>query len=81
MALRKLTSFSSTSGQYRTATVYRDAEWDEYRVRFYREGVYQEGADYHTDDKQDAMDTASIFCTRVQVVTVIREETGEEIYL
>ena len=81
MALRKLETFTATSGQYRTAIVYRDVEWDEYRVRFYRDGEYQDGADYHTSDKQDALDTASIFCTHIQVVTVICEETGEEIYL
>jgi hypothetical protein len=40
------------------ATVYKDAEWGEYRVKFYRDGEYMQDADYHTDDKADAQDTA-----------------------
>ena len=30
----------------------------EYRVRLFIDEVYQAGADYFTDDKQDAIDTA-----------------------
>lgn len=41
-----------------TAKIYRDTEWQEYRVKFYREGQHLQNADYHTDDKQDAIDTA-----------------------
>lgn len=40
------------------AKVYRDSEWNEYRVRFYQDGHVQPAQDYHTDDKQDALDTA-----------------------
>lgn len=45
----------------REARVYRDAEWDEYRVRYYREGVRQPTADYHTDDKAEALGVADHF--------------------
>ena len=82
MALRKLQSFSATTqGQLRAATLYRDAEWEEFRVKFYRDGVYQTEADYHDTDKQSAIDTAKMFCIRIEPQTVVIEETGEEIYL
>lgn len=48
---------SVSSGRF--ARVYRDSEWNEYRVRFFRGGKYESAADYHTDDKQDALDTAT----------------------
>lgn len=42
-----------------TAKIFRDTEWNEYRVKFYSpEGQHYSQADYHTDDKQDALDTA-----------------------
>jgi hypothetical protein len=41
-----------------TAKVYRDTDWQEYRVKFYARGQHLQNADYHTDDKQDAIDTA-----------------------
>jgi hypothetical protein len=44
------------------AKVYRDDEWREYRVKFFRDQAYLEGADYHTDDKSDAQFTARAFC-------------------
>lgn len=47
-----------TKGDVRCAKVYRDAEWNEYRVKFFTNGFHQSRADYHTDDKQDAIDTA-----------------------
>lgn len=42
------------------ATVHRDAEWNEYRVKLHTDGVHQKESDYHTDDKQDAHDTAKM---------------------
>jgi hypothetical protein len=51
----------------RIAKVYRDTEWGEYRVRFWDCKVYQAGADYHTDDKQDAVDTAITWATKEYV--------------
>lgn len=47
-------------GLSRKATVYWDKEWSEYRVTFYVNGVKQQGADYHTDDKDDAIATAEL---------------------
>ncbi len=44
----------------KTAKVYRDSEWDEYRVRLYLNGVLNAAADYHTEDKADAIATAAI---------------------
>lgn len=46
-------------GTDRSARVYRDTDWNEYRVKFYQEGQHQAGADYHTDDQADAEDTAA----------------------
>lgn len=43
----------------RKVFIYRNAQWNEYVVKFYVAGVYQVDADYHTDDKADAYDTAS----------------------
>ena len=57
MALRKLATVMDGSGTL-AAKVYRDAEWSEYRVRFFRNGVLQTDSDYHTDDAEDAMSTA-----------------------
>ena len=38
--------------------VYRDTDWNEFIVKFYENGVHQADADYHTDDSEDARDTA-----------------------
>lgn len=40
------------------ARVYHDNEWDEYRVKHFKAGRHLEKADYHTDDKDDAIKTA-----------------------
>lgn len=46
-----------------TAMVYRDTEWQEFVVKFYThihdETQYHEGADYHTNDLDDAVETAN----------------------
>lgn len=43
-----------------TAKIYRDTEWEEYRVKFYRDGKYLGAdADYHCDDIEDAVGTAN----------------------
>ena len=55
-----------------TAKVYRDSEWGEYRVRFYRAGQHLQNADYHTDDKEDAHDTA-----RGQLERMAQQDTSE----
>jgi hypothetical protein len=44
--------------------LYKDTDWGEYRVKFYEDGKHLTKADYHTDDKQDALDTAENFLTK-----------------
>lgn len=45
-------------GQH-TAKVYKDNEWEEYRVKYFKDGKHVgEKADYHTDDLDDAKNTA-----------------------
>lgn len=55
MSLRKIASFTLGTLE---ARVYRDAEWNEYRVRFYKDGVLQPESGSHTDDRTDALQTA-----------------------
>lgn len=61
--MRKVGSFFNTATG-KTANVYRDSEWQEYRVKFYRNGVYQKDADYHCDDRLDADQTAVYWVNR-----------------
>jgi len=61
MTLRKIESISNESLELK-AIIYHDAEWNEYRVKFHQHGTYQTESDYHTDDKEDAQDTARHFC-------------------
>jgi len=42
----------------RSVKIYRDTDWNEFKVQFYLNGKHQADADYHTDDKQDAMDSS-----------------------
>lgn len=41
-----------------TVRVFRDAEWQEYLVRYYWQGVLMPDCDYHTNDKADAIGKA-----------------------
>jgi len=41
-----------------TATVFYDFEWEEFVVKFWRDGKYLPDADYFTDDRADAVETA-----------------------
>lgn len=43
-----------------TVKVMFDKEWEEYRTQLFIDGVHQEKADYHTDDKEDATQTAAV---------------------
>lgn len=43
----------------RKMAIYRNAEYNEWVVRFYENGVHLPEADYHTDDSADAYDTAN----------------------
>jgi len=63
---RKLIAKHSNSLTLASAKVYRDAEWNEYVVTFYRNGEKQHGADYHTDDRKDADKTAASFVTTIE---------------
>lgn len=56
MARRKIQTIAKAE---REARIYWDAEWQEYRTTFYVSNVKQEDADHHTDDKEDAIDTAT----------------------
>lgn len=63
--MKKVAQFSSASTGH-IARVYRDTEWNEYRVKFYRpDGEHLIGADYCTDDKTDAYDTAQSQVSRM----------------
>jgi hypothetical protein len=56
MAKRKIQTFANNS---KVANVYRNVEFDEYEVRFSVNGEdLDSDADYFTNDKQDAIDTA-----------------------
>jgi hypothetical protein len=41
-----------------SAKVYKDSDWGEYRVKYYKRGVHQPEADSHHDDAKDAHNTA-----------------------
>ena len=47
------------------ATVFYDFEYEEFVVKFYREAVYLEEADYFTTDRTDAIETAMSFTEEV----------------
>jgi hypothetical protein len=60
MALRKLGTYFNAA-TLRKADVYKDTDWNEYRVKFYIAGEHQTEADYHTDDKNEANENAINF--------------------
>jgi hypothetical protein len=63
MTRRKIAEFKQAPGHSdRVARVYRDAEWNEWVVRFDEWWCGLPEADYFTNDKQDALDTASSWC-------------------
>lgn len=53
--------FKSVSMNGKSFKVMRDSEWNEYRVKFYCNDSRLVEADYHTDDKEDAIDTGVAF--------------------
>jgi hypothetical protein len=55
--LRKVATYHSENGKH-TATVHKDTEWGEHRVKFHTDGKHHAKADYHTDDHEDAHSTA-----------------------
>ena len=44
--------------------VFKDTEWGEYIAKLYVNGTEYKPASYHTDDKQDAIDTANAMLNR-----------------
>lgn len=72
---RLLKTYGDINGP-RSAKVYKDSEWDDHIVKYYRNGVYQTAADsHHYDDKEDAHDTAKHFAGES-----IDEENLDEAY-
>ena len=57
-------TFSVADSGY-SAKVYRDTEWNEFRVRFFDTDGHLTESDYHTDDKSDALDTAATIVYRM----------------
>ena len=55
--MRKITEL--THGNF-SAKIYRDAEWNEYRVKFFHVGSHLPDGDYFTDDESDARGTAML---------------------
>ena len=61
--LRLISTHTGPKGH--VAKVYKDKDWGEHRVRFYSpEGKHDTESDYHTDDKEDAHDTAKFALNR-----------------
>ena len=48
-----------------SAKIYFDSEYGEYRVCFYKQAEHLVKADYHTDDKIDAVQTAEFVLTQI----------------
>jgi hypothetical protein len=48
----------------KSAKIYKDQDFGEYRVKHYEGGKHNEAADYHTDDMEDAHTTASDFVNK-----------------
>lgn len=45
----------------RTSKVYRDPDWNEYRVKHFVDGAHRPDSDYHTDYAEDAHDRAQAY--------------------
>lgn len=54
--IRKIHTEHGVNGKH--CTVHRDSEWNEYVVKHHTNGVHSKKADYHTNDKDDAINTA-----------------------
>lgn len=63
MSLRKIATYFNQV-THKTAHVYRDAEWNEYRVKYYVNGIYQVSADYHCDTRKEAEQNAEYFVNK-----------------
>lgn len=77
MGLRLIHTEGKNAGAM--AKVYRDNDWQEYRVKFYRDGVYEgEASDHHTDDKGDAVATAQLWVKRPRIGNGLVLSEGDE---
>lgn len=47
--------FKSSSVNGKNFKVMRDSDWDEYVVKFYSNTIHEVEADYHCEDKEDAI--------------------------
>jgi hypothetical protein len=61
---KKLIQVVGANVEWVQAKVYRDSEWNEYVVWLYIGAVRQTESDYHTTDKEDAIDTANSMVAR-----------------
>jgi len=50
-----------------TAVIQRSAEWQEFRVRLHTPQGINEAATYHTDDRNDAFQTAHVMAKQTAV--------------
>jgi hypothetical protein len=57
-SMRKLISITIVPTG-RKISIFRNSDWGEWVVRFYIDGIHQAQADYHTDVRVDAYDTAN----------------------
>jgi len=57
----RLVKIHTNDDKTKVAKVYKDNEWNEYRVKHFDNGKHLKNADYHTTDLDDAHDTAKQF--------------------
>lgn len=76
--MRKIGELHSDSGNHH-ATIHKDHEWGEYRVKFHSHGVHNPKADYHTDDKHDAHGTAEAGLKHLDATNKTVHEGSEQI--
>lgn len=58
--IKTLTSGNRAAIVYKSRTPFLDGIEDEYVVKFSTDGVHDAEADYFTDDREDAVNTAEI---------------------
>lgn len=56
MAFRTIGKIKSSARV--TVLIQRCSDWQEFRARIILDGIAQENADYHTDDREDVYSTA-----------------------
>lgn len=58
-SVKKIGEYENDEKTHRT-TIHKDSDTGEYKVKLHVNGKHHEPADYFTDDKQDAHDTAKV---------------------